>query len=181
MWEPPTNHPIHRMFSGLAEHTFHSRLGIADPSLVDYVSKLLSRFIHTDEIHRLRGAAGTALTELNCMVAEAESMPESGRTRREYYRHIGDISLFWSGLFPEALSRNVHTWGSHAVVRYTLCGKKSYHIASQFDDDAYQPEASILRRLSEQFEVCATGLREIRRDWEELASRNLPANGLIHQ
>jgi len=40
-------------FNGLTEQTFMADLGVADPPLVDYLSLLLSRFIHADVIHRL--------------------------------------------------------------------------------------------------------------------------------
>ena len=36
---------------------------------------------------------------------EAEALPPEGRTRREIYRHIGDFTLFWTGVYPEALKR----------------------------------------------------------------------------
>ena len=52
MWEPPAEHPLRRLFAGLAEHAFFSRLGVADPPLIDYLSALLSRFVHVDAVFR---------------------------------------------------------------------------------------------------------------------------------
>jgi len=179
MWEPPADHPLRRLFAGFTEHAFLTRLGLADPPLVDYLSALLSRFVHIDTVHRLKGQAGRPLRELAAMVTEAESLPDGGRTRREYYRHIGDVALFWTGLFPEAITRNTAAWGADAVINYTTFGKRSYFIASQFDDGSYRDEAPVLRRLSEQFELCATGLREVRREWEEMADELPPGTGLI--
>ena len=37
MWNPPPEHPLRRLFAGLAEHAFFSHLGVADPALTDYV------------------------------------------------------------------------------------------------------------------------------------------------
>jgi hypothetical protein len=179
MWDPPTDHPLRRLFAGLTEHAFLTRFGVADPPLVDYLSALLSRFVHADTIYRLRGSSGRTLTELAAMLAEADGLPDGGRTRWEYYRHVGDVALFWSGLFPEALERDRQTWGDHPVLNYTACGKRSYLIASRFEGEPYQNEAPVLRRLSEQFELCATGLREVRRDWEHLAEETPPGTGLI--
>jgi hypothetical protein len=179
MWEPPADHPLRRLFAGLTEHAFLTRLGLADPPLIDYVSTLLSRFVHSDAVTRLKGQHGRPLEELAVMVTEAEALPEGGRTRREYFRHIGDVALFWTGLFPEAITRNADAWGPHAVINYTTYGKRSYYIASRYDDDRFRDEAPVLRRLSEQFELCATGLREVRREWEELAGESPPGPGLI--
>src|SRR5262249_7391927 len=50
MWVPPTDHPLRRVFAGATEHTFMTALGVADPPLVDYLSLLLSRFLHADDI-----------------------------------------------------------------------------------------------------------------------------------
>jgi len=167
------------MFAGLTEHAFLTRLGVADPPLIDYLSSLLSRFVHTDAVHRLTGRGGRQLQELAAMLTEAEGLPDGGRTRREYFRHIGDVALFWSGLFPEAITRNTDAWGPHAVVNYTTFGKRSYYIASSYDDDRFRDEAPVLRRLSEKFELCATGLREVRREWEDMADELPPGAGLI--
>lgn len=174
MWEPPADHPLKRMFAGLAEHAFFSRLGVADPPLIDYLSTLLSRFIHCDAIYRLRNAQGGVITEIGEMVQEADDLPPGGRTQREFFRYIGDFALFWTGLFPEALNR--HKRRRDDVVDYTLQGKRGYWIASTFDDDVYREEQPVLRRLSEHFELCALGLREVRREWEEIAAQAPPGS-----
>jgi len=96
MWEAPAGHPLRRMFAGLTEHAFLSNLGVADPPLIDYLSGLLTRFVHTDCVFRLRDGAGHALTELTAMAVEADKLPADGRARREYHRHVGDFALFWS-------------------------------------------------------------------------------------
>ena len=167
MWEPPAEHPLRRLFAGLAEHAFLSHLGVADPPLIDYLSSLLSRFVHFDAIHRLRSEDGRPLTEIVDMMLEAEHLPAGGRTRREYYRHIGDFALFWTGVFPESINRSRRYCKDH-FVDYTIQGKRGYWLASRMDERDHNAEAGLFRRLSEQFEVCAIGLREVRREWEEL-------------
>ncbi|MBX9584077.1 MAG: hypothetical protein K2X87_27575 [Gemmataceae bacterium] len=176
MWEPPAEHPLRRLFAGLAEHAFLSHLGVADPPLIDYCSGLLTRFVHADAVYRLRAAGGRPLTELAAMAAEAEGLPP-GRTRREYFRHIGDFALFWTGVYPEALNRPGGRRRDE-VVDYTLQGKRGYLLTSVLDEEAHRAEAGLFRRLSDQFEVCAVGLREVRREWEELR-RDPPPGGLI--
>jgi hypothetical protein len=174
MWEPTPNHPLCRLFAGTTEQTFFARFGIADPPLVDYLSTLLARFVRADDLYRLRDAAGRPITELALMLREANTLPEGGRTRREYYRHIGDVSLFWTGLFPESLERR----DAYDVLNYTTCGKRSYLIASLCDDATGHDDAPVLKRLSEQFELCATGLREVRKEWEDAA--DVPTGHIIH-
>src|SRR5881396_150758 len=149
MWSPTPDHPVRRLFAGLTEQTFQGRLGVADPPLIDYLSELLSRFIHLDAVFKLRNAAGKTLEEVAAMLIEAEALPE-GRTRREVYRHIGDFTLFWTGVYPEALKRLRSSFTRDQFVDYCEQGKRSYYIASTFSEDPYHEEAPVLRRLSEE-------------------------------
>ncbi len=160
------DHPLRRLFAGLAEQTFLDRLGIGDPRLIDYLSELLSRFIHMDAIYRLCDTQGRRLEEVADMMLDAESMPPEGRTRREVYRHIGDFTLFWTGVYPEALNRLRSVLRKDHFIDYCLQGKRSYYIASTFADEPYRDEAPVLRRLSDEFELCAYGLNQVRREWE---------------
>jgi hypothetical protein len=166
MWFSDPNHPLRQLFAGLTEQTFQATLGVADPRLTDYLSELLSRFVHIDAIYRLAGTNGRRLEEVADMMIEAEALPPEGRTRREVHRHIGDFTLFWTGVYPEALKRLQSALTRDQFVDYTVRGKRSYYIASTFEDDQYAKEAPVLRRLSEEFELCAYGLNQVRREWE---------------
>src|ERR1700687_839013 len=92
MWSSKPDHPLRRLFAGITEQTFMAALGLADPPLTDYLSEMLSRFIHFDAVYRLKNATGRRLEEVADMMIEAEAMPQQGRTRREVYRHIGDFT-----------------------------------------------------------------------------------------
>ena len=159
------SHP-RRFFSGLTEHTFLQKMGFADPQITDYLASLLIRFLHVEQIYRLYNTKGERLEEVADMVIEAEGLPSEGRTRREVHRHIGDYTLFWTGLFPEAVSKRRSKLSKDQFIDYCEQGKRSYFIASTFEDEPYEEEAPVLRQLSEQFELCAFGLREVRREWE---------------
>jgi hypothetical protein len=164
MWSPPANHPLRRLFAGLTEHAFLGTLGIADPSLVDYVSDILTRFLHADTIYRLRDCAGRPLHEVGDMIREAEQLPAQGRTRREYHRHIGDFTLYWTGLYPETVQRARSGWSRDHFVSYCETGKRCYRIASQCEEE----ESAVLRRLSDEFELCALGLHHVRKEFDAL-------------
>ena len=75
MWQMKPEHPLRRLFAALAEQTFLETLGIGDPQLIDYLSTLLSRFIHMDAIYRLRNAQGRRLEEVADMLLDAGAMP----------------------------------------------------------------------------------------------------------
>jgi hypothetical protein len=138
---------------------------MAGPRLTDYLSDMLSRFIHVDALYKLFNSGGKRLEQVAEMMAEAEALPE-GRTRREVHRHIGDVALFWTGVYPEALRRLQSVLTRDHFLDYCQQGKRSYYIASTFEDEDYREEAPVLRRLSEEFELCAYGLNQVRREWE---------------
>lgn len=156
---------LRRFFAGLSEYTFQSRLGVVDPPLIDYVSDLLIRFVRLDAIYKIRSLVGRPMTEVGEMLAEAEA--RIGDARREVHRHIGDFTLFWAGVYPETLQPKRGEAEMDRFADYCAHGKRSYHIASTIDasEEADAPR-EVLERLSDRFEMCAYGLREVRREWE---------------
>jgi len=98
------------------------------------------------------------------MVMEAEGLPPEGRTRREVHRHVGDFTLFWTGLFPEALEKKRTALRKDAFIDYCAQGKRSYFIASTFEEAPFTDESRVLRRLSDDFELCAYGLNRVRKE-----------------
>jgi hypothetical protein len=166
MWYNNADHPLRHYFNGLTEQTFMADLGVADPPLIDYLSMLLSRFVHTDAIFKLRSGAGKRLEEVAEMLMEVEEMPPEGRTSREVHRHIGDFTLFWTGVYPEVLKSLRSPMRKDQFINYCEQGKRSYLIASTFEDEPFKQEATVLRRISEHFELCAFGLTKVREEWE---------------
>jgi len=162
----PERHPLRRFFTALTEHTFFQQLGFGDPKVTDYIAELLCRFIHVDNIWRLRSAEGKRLEEVADMVAETLEPMRTARSTREIHRHIGDFTLFWTGAYPEALRFLRGPLRKDSLIDYHEQGKRAYWVASQYDEEPYREEASVLRRLSEHFELCAFGLNQIRHEWE---------------
>lgn len=156
---------IGRFFRGLTEHAFHARLGIVDPPLVDYVSLLLVRFIRNDEIRSLPHQAATVLDDVTDMLSAVQQAP--AEAAREEYRHIGDYTLFWSGLYPEALRRFQHPTRQDHLLDYRAAGKKAYWIASTLEPADAAEERDLLARLSHDYDLCVEGLAEVRRAWGE--------------
>jgi hypothetical protein len=149
---------LDRFFRGLAEHAFHGRLGVVDPPLVDYVSTLLVRFIRNEGLGPLpatHAVAGEAVTRM--LGGDGEKPADAGV---DDFRHIGDVTLFWTGLYPEALRRSQR-------FDYRVAGKRAYWIASTLEPPDADAERHLLERLSHEYDVCVAGLAEVRRAWEE--------------
>lgn len=164
MAHDPKPHRLRDFFGGLTEQTFEAKLGVADPPLVDYLVELLVRFIRTDSLFATRSEVGERVVEVADMVAEAEV--RVGDARRAVHRQIGDFTLFWSGVYPEALCHLRAAGRKDRFVDYREQGKLAYRIASTIptEDDT---ENEVLERLSHDFEMCIYGLGEVRREWEQ--------------
>jgi hypothetical protein len=171
MYPSGPNAQLRRFFSGLTEYTFETRLGVADPGLIDYIASLLARFVRLDAIFNVRSLGGRRLEEVAEMLMEAEA--RIGDARREVHRHIGDFTLFWTGVYPEALYRFQRSDRKDHLLNYTEQGKRAYFIASTIPNEKNPDESAVLERLSYEFELCAFGLNEVRREWE----RRDPAEG----
>ncbi len=165
------DHPLHRLFGVLVQRTFYVRFGMADAGLAAYLSDLLTRFVHVDTIFRIRDARGRPLGEVAEMLAEvyAPERVTSYLREREVHRHIGDFTLFWTGVYPEALRLLRHATRKDHLVDYVEQGKRSYHIAGSYQrPPELREQARTLRHLSEEFELCMLGLNLVRQDWEKL-------------
>lgn len=162
--DPGRKTVLDRFFCGLAECIFQSRLGVADVQLVDYLSDLLMRFVRTEGLHRVRCASGKPATEVFQMLREADR--RIGLARRDIHRHIGDFTLFWAGMYPESLRKLQRDASPDGLLDYCRQGKRAYRIAAEIEGGEGPPPCELLLRLSEQFELCAYGLREVRREWE---------------
>lgn len=156
-------HRLRDFFGGIAEQTFEGRLGVADPPLVDYLVELLVRFIRTESVLAARNDVGDRLTEVADMMVEAEV--RVGEARRQAHRQIGDFTLFWTGVYPEALAHLRAADRKDRFVDYPTEGKRAYRIASSIPTEKHD-ENEILGRLSHDFDMCVYGLGEVRREWE---------------
>jgi hypothetical protein len=170
-------HPLRELFLALVEQTFDRHLGLREPALSGYVSNVLVDFVHRDHLYRLRDGAGRSLEEVAEMLVEGDVQLEATSFEREraVHKHIGDFTLFWTGVYPEMLrflraaSRRDH------LVDYVQQGRKSYGLASTFTYPPHDAEAPILKRLSDDFELCMVGLNMVRRQLDALASPEMRA------
>jgi hypothetical protein len=150
-----------------------SDLGIGDPRLVGYVAELLASFVPSQAVWRIRDPQGRPVVQVTRMVAEAESAGDD-QLRGECHRHVGDYTLFWTGVYPEALARLQDAESPDSLISYQQQGKRSYYLASTLSRGG--DRGSILRRLSDQFELCAIGLSRVRREWERIEADGISSS-----
>jgi hypothetical protein len=78
-------------------------------------------------------------------------------------------------VYPESLKTLRSVERKDYFVDYCTHGKRAYMIAStiETDEDDVAPN-SVLERLSLNFEMCAYGLGEVRREWERRDEEDVP-------
>jgi hypothetical protein len=161
---PGRHELLRRFFGGLTEYAFAVRMGVADPPLVDYVSEMLVRFVKSDAIYAVRSPRGERLMQVADMLAEAQA--RQGAARRRVHRHIGDFTLFWTGVYPEIADR-MRQGRKDRLIDYRDQGKRNYYLASTLPAAEEEAPDDVLVRLSAKFELCVYALSEVRRQWEE--------------
>jgi hypothetical protein len=160
------NHPLRRLFADLVAKELPG-----DREVAAYVGDLLIDFVHADNLYRIHNSRGKRLEEVGEMLVESNPVldaPSSDR-EREVRKHIGDYTLFLTGLFPEYVAtlprRGLRL---DSFIDYVKAGKESYRIVAAFDQFEYRHVAPLFRRLAEQFEYCVHGLNRVKRDLETL-------------
>ena len=144
----PESHALGRYFRQSTESAFDV-VGYRDDEIIEYVSKMLLRFVHVDNVYRRGRNTGDRIEHVVDFLAEAEGMDNV--SVRELKRHMGDSCLFFTGLFPENLiyrKKNPHFYISQGKAAYS-------HVA---EIDALRPSAIFFRRLTDRFDECAKAL-----------------------
>lgn len=174
------NHPLRRLFVGLVEDAFCSGVGVCDPGLTDYVADLLVSFTHMDRLNAIRNATGKRVDQIASMLAVLDEEVPANREERErrVYRHIGDYTLFWAGVYPEQLKKSARA-KYDVLLDYVSQGKKSYAIVSELAEEGGEPPPSLFRHLSDDFETCLYGLGLVRRSLERSPTVSRPGELLL--
>jgi len=169
----PARHPLRQLFSALTEKTFTEHLGWPDLNVTTYVTNLLVDFTRTDQLFKVKNREGQQVDTVVDLLFESEVLLEAQSLDREraVHQHIGDFTLFMAGLFPEYL-RRLKTAGlvyhKDFLVDYVKTGKRSYGIVAQIADQPAQDDRPLFAKLSDNFELCVTGLGFVRSDLDRM-------------
>ena len=161
------NHPLRHFFGVLAEHSFLHYLRWDDLHVTSYISELLLKFIDIDQLYTIRNRNGEQVGTVMEMLYESDVLLDASSFEREQevHQHIGDFTLFMSGIFPQCLQRIKSSGMIHHgdfLIDYIKTGKRSYSIAAEYKDQAPKEETSVWQKLADNFELCVVGLDHVR-------------------
>ena len=163
--------PLQQFFLELVSDHFSHNIGLRDPEVSGYVANMLTEFTEVEQLHKIRNAGGRPLDDVGAMLLEADPVfgeaPSFDR-ERAVRKHIGDYTLFFTGMFPEAINRfRLRRARLENFVDLIKAGKESYYIVSKFEFFEYAKVARLFAKLSARFEECVYGLNQVKNDLQE--------------
>lgn len=175
---------LHEFFAALVVKNY-SAVGLSETALTDYVTQVLEAFVRAGASRR---PVAALLAASDPVYGEASSFAREAAVRRR----IGDVTLFFTGMFPESLARRR---GADALLDYVAAGKESYHIVSEYERTRQEmepppelaalasavlreaePRAPLFAQLSAEFERCMYGLNLVK---SEIASFAEPLHAAV--
>jgi hypothetical protein len=166
------SHPLQQLFVELVGRHYAEQIGIRDPQIVAYVAHLLAEFCDVEQLFKIRDAAGRELADVGGMLIESDPVfgpaPSFDR-ERQVRKHIGDYTLFFTGMFPESVNHfRLRRSRTENFVDWIKAGKESYYIVSKFDVFEYTKVAPLFASLSRNFEQCVYGLNLVKNELREM-------------
>ena len=166
----PEDHPLQKLFVELVGRHYAQEIGLRDPSVVAYVAHLLAEFCESDQLFNIKNVAGRPLNDVGEMLLESDPIygpaPSFDR-ERQVRKHIGDYTLFFTGMFPESINQfRLRRSRLENFVDWIKAGKESYY--SKFEYFEYTPVAPLFAKLSENFEQCVFGLNQVKNELQEM-------------
>lgn len=168
----PESHPLRQFFSEMVGRHYAEEIGIRDPQLIAYVAHLLTEFCDAEQLFKVHDAANRPIDDVGGMLLESDPVygpaPSFDR-ERQVRKHIGDFTLFFTGMFPESLNHyRLRRQRMESFVDWMKAGKESYYIVSKFEHFEYAKVAPLFANLSRNFEQCVYGLNRVKNELQEL-------------
>ena len=168
----PESHPLQQLFQEMVTEKFAQDIGLRDPQVSQYVACVLTEFCETEQLLKVRNAQGRPLDDVGEMLLEADPVygeaPSFDR-ERQVRKHIGDYTLFFTGMFPESINHGrLRRARLENFVDFIKAGKESYYIVSKFEDFEYQKVAPLFKQLAADFERCVYGLNMVKNELQEM-------------
>lgn len=140
---------LRRFFERAVRASFQD-LALDDHPAAEYVADVLTRFARTESLLP-RGLAAARLETVADLLLEVQAVWSEGpgfQPERELAvrRHIGDYTLFMTGVFPERVQRIASTRF------YIDQGKRAYRFVWEHQRASARPDPPPFRRLAERFE-----------------------------
>lgn len=148
----------HLYFYVIVRHVLR-RAKISERAVADYVAEVLCEFSRYERTRCVIPGKREPMDFLFEMLGALETADE--RTSFYIRTHIGNHSLFWSGVFPDRIRYRAEHRGSPNMSYYEAVGRTNFRVASDHrlaDRYALSP---ILATLAERFQATRLALNDV--------------------
>jgi len=167
----PESSPLQRFLKEVVERNY-DEVGVRNCEIKDYVANMMAEFCEAESLYKIKSADGRPLHDVGEMLLESDPIygPASSFDReRQVRKHIGDYTLFFTGMFPESLNGyRMRKARLEGIVDFVKAGKESYYIVSKFEHFEYAKVAPLFRRMSQEFEQLVYGLNQVKNELDEM-------------
>jgi hypothetical protein len=148
----------HFYFYVLVRHVFR-RAGLADREVADYVAEVLAEYSRAEQMEcKIKGQPRS----LNYFFEMLAALQTADDATGFYIRaHIGNYSLFFSGIFPDRIRFRAELRGAPDLRYYEALGKSSFRVASDHRLARKYDLAKVFDVLAERFEVTRLALNDL--------------------
>ena len=148
----------HFYFYILVRNVFR-RADIKDRAVADYVAEVLAEFARTERMRCIVPGQANVLDYFFEMLAALQTADD--RTSFQIRVHIGNHSLFLSGVFHERIRFRAEKKGFPDLKYYEALGRSQYRAASDHRLSHRYELTNILSTLSERFDATRRALNDI--------------------
>lgn len=146
-------------FYVMVRHTLRDA-GLDDVEVADYVAALLVEFAIVGRAQRIARYDEKTYDYLVDIVSDLEE--ESSEHRRFLLRaHLGNYSLWLSGLFPDYVVARVHRKGAPGIHYYEDLGAIGYQLASESELAGRHDLSRIYREVADGFSAVRRALNRV--------------------
>ena len=154
------------------------RSDIRDRAVADYVAELLAEFVRTERTQCVVPGQANPLDYFFEMLAALQTADD--RTSFQIRVHIGNHSLFLSGVFPERIRVRAERKGFPDLKYYEALGRSQYRAASDHRLAQRHELSVIFQTLSERFETTRRALNDISERLFALGDNHHALEGLLN-
>jgi hypothetical protein len=166
-----------RVFFGkLVRMSFYDLGKEKDIQAASYITEMLAEFVRAERLFKIRDAEGKSLESVVDMLLETQNVSkENSDSERETRKHIGDFTLFMTGIFRDYMARR-------SYLRYYMNeGTKSYFLVSRFDLQAGKGDPIMFSQLSHGFEFYSGALDYMKKVYFRTGASGEPFSDFVRQ
>lgn len=149
---------LHLYFYILVRHALR-KVGIEDREVADYVAELLAEYVREERSHFRLTAGAPPLDYFFEMMAALDKADDRGRFLIR--SHMGNQSLFMTGVFPDRIRHRAETRGFPDLRYFEAIGMSSFREASHHRLAERYRLAPVFDQLGEHFQKAREALNDL--------------------